>query len=172
MRLSQADCDQIKQRVADLVGAKAVVRLFGSRPTWSGRWTGGGLTWSSRPQIFRMIRTTSSPGVRDCRSDGSAAALMSLPDSSDPSVERLRQVLEIATTEERNLLATGMRLFSSSADAIAKAAESDPAIAERIEAFVARFSRFQDPDIDAPVAEFDWYAGVGNPAPAMGRAHL
>jgi len=64
---------------------------------------------------------------------------------SDPDIVRLRSTLATASAEERNLLATRDRLFSAAmADEIARAAGADPAIAERIEAFVARFSRFQD----------------------------
>lgn len=64
---------------------------------------------------------------------------------SDPDIVRLRSTLATASAEERNLLATRDRLFSAAtADEIARAAGADPAISERIEAFVARFSRFQD----------------------------
>lgn len=70
---------------------------------------------------------------------------MSSPTPGDPQIARLRHLLEVAAAEERNVLATGQRLFSSGVGAeVAKAAENDPMIAERIEAFVARFSRFQD----------------------------
>jgi hypothetical protein len=63
----------------------------------------------------------------------------------DPDVVRLRHLLEVAAAEERNLLATGERLFrTGTVHDIAKAADDDPVIAERIEAFVARFSRLQD----------------------------
>ena len=64
---------------------------------------------------------------------------------SDPDIVRLRSTLATASAEERNLLETRDRLFSAAtAGEIARAAGADPAIAERIEAFVARFSRFQD----------------------------
>ena len=64
---------------------------------------------------------------------------------SDPDIVRLRSMLATASAEERNLLATRDRLFSAAtADEIARSSGADPAIAERIEAFVARFSRFQD----------------------------
>jgi hypothetical protein len=64
---------------------------------------------------------------------------------SDPDIARLRSTLATASAEERNLLATRDRLFSAAtADEIARSSGADPAIAERIEAFVARFSRFQD----------------------------
>jgi len=70
---------------------------------------------------------------------------MSSPTPEDPQIARLRYLLEVAAAEERNVLATGQRLFSSGVGAdVVKAAENDPMIAERIEAFVARFSRFQD----------------------------
>jgi len=63
----------------------------------------------------------------------------------DPDVVRLRHLLEVAAAEERNLLATGERLFrTGTVHGIAKAADDDPVVAERIEAFVARFSRLQD----------------------------
>lgn len=64
---------------------------------------------------------------------------------ADSDAAKLRHLLDIAAAEERNLLATAARLFSSTAtDEIVAAGEKDPVIAERIEAFVARFSRFQD----------------------------
>jgi hypothetical protein len=57
----------------------------------------------------------------------------------------LRHLLATAAMEQRNLLATGERLFqAASAGEVASAAGHDPVIAERIEAFVARFSRLQD----------------------------
>ena len=70
---------------------------------------------------------------------------MSHETAPDPDVIRLRHLLEVAAAEERNLLATGERLFrNGTAHDIARAADDDPVIGERIEAFVARFSRLQD----------------------------
>lgn len=71
---------------------------------------------------------------------------MALPaDPSDPDRIRLRHLLAVAAAEERNLLATGDRLFGATGAAdVVKDAGLDPVIAERVEAFVARFSRFQD----------------------------
>lgn len=64
---------------------------------------------------------------------------------ADPDISRLRHLLDSADAEQRNLLATAKRLFAAAtADQVAAAATDDPVIAERIEAFVARFSRFQD----------------------------
>lgn len=63
----------------------------------------------------------------------------------DPDLVRLRHLLATASAEECNLLATRDRLFrSAAADEVAKAVGLDSVIAERVEAFVARFSRFQD----------------------------
>jgi hypothetical protein len=66
-------------------------------------------------------------------------------DPSDPDRVRLHHLLAVAAAEERNLLATGDRLFGSAeATDVAKAVGLDPVIAERVEAFIARFSRLQD----------------------------
>ncbi|MFM7522199.1 MAG: hypothetical protein ACKO9B_17295 [Planctomycetota bacterium] len=63
----------------------------------------------------------------------------------DPDRIRLRRLLATAAAEERNLRDTDSRLFTAASAAdVAAAAASDPVIAERVEAFVARFSRFQD----------------------------
>ncbi len=64
---------------------------------------------------------------------------------ADPDASRLRHLLDTAVAEQRNLLATAERLFqAATVDQVAAVAADDPLIAERIEAFVARFSRFQD----------------------------
>ena len=70
-----------------------------------------------------------------------------MPHESAPDSDaiRLRHLLDVAASEERNLVATGDRLFrEGTPHDIARAAAQDPVIAERIEAFVARFSRLQD----------------------------
>ena len=67
----------------------------------------------------------------------------SLP--TDPDGVRLLNLLDTAAAEQRNLLSTVERLFhEATAAEVAAAAAGDPVIGERIEAFVARFSRFQD----------------------------
>lgn len=54
-------------------------------------------------------------------------------------------MLDTGAAEEMNLLATEQRLFAAAGTAdVVRAALTDAVIAERIEAFVARFSRFQD----------------------------
>lgn len=64
---------------------------------------------------------------------------------ADSDVVRLRHLLGTAAAEQHNLLTTAERLFHETpATAVAAAAGRDPVIAERIEAFVARFSRLQD----------------------------
>jgi hypothetical protein len=67
------------------------------------------------------------------------------PQPPDPNRGRLRHLLAVAEAEERNLLATSDRLFGRAEAAdVARAVSLDPVIAERVEAFIARFSRFQD----------------------------
>ena len=59
--------------------------------------------------------------------------------------ERLKFLLETVSREEKHLVQTTDRLFSESLDAAWVATLEDrPEIAERLDAFVARFGRMQD----------------------------
>ena len=59
--------------------------------------------------------------------------------------ERLQFLLETVTKERRHLLLTKQRLFSEDVNAAWVASlEERPDIAERLDAFVARFGRLQD----------------------------
>ncbi len=59
--------------------------------------------------------------------------------------ERLQFLLETVTKERRHLLLTTQRLFSEDVDAAwVTSLEERPDVAERLDAFVARFGRLQD----------------------------
>ena len=59
--------------------------------------------------------------------------------------ERLRFLLETVSKERRHLLLTTQRLFSEDVNAVwVSSLEERPDIAERLDAFVARFARLQD----------------------------
>ncbi|MCF7992550.1 MAG: hypothetical protein K9M02_19075 [Thiohalocapsa sp.] len=59
--------------------------------------------------------------------------------------ERLVWLLEVAQREGRHLLATTERLLQEDIDADwVRRLDSEPILAERVDAFVARFGRFQD----------------------------
>jgi len=61
------------------------------------------------------------------------------------AAERLQQLLQLAERELAHLLLTDQRLFSKPfTTARALQLETDPDLAERVDAFVARFGRLQD----------------------------
>lgn len=60
-------------------------------------------------------------------------------------LERLKFLLETVSREEQHLTQTTGRLFTKSIDAAwVESLEDSPEIAERLDAFVARFGRMQD----------------------------
>lgn len=65
--------------------------------------------------------------------------------SSVPETDRLSFLLDVAGRESRHLLHTTGRLFGRPVTAAwVDGLESDPDLAERLDAFVARFGRLQD----------------------------
>ncbi len=61
------------------------------------------------------------------------------------NIERIRFLVRVVEGECRNLKATDARLFSEPfTEHVARQLDSDPVLSERVDAFVARFSRLQD----------------------------
>lgn len=82
-------------------------------------------------------------------------------EGKDPGAERLRFLVRVVTRQAHYLEQTHQRLFAGAAltQAALNKLDNDPEFAERVEAFVSRFSRLQDSLGDKLLPTLLAYAG-------------